>query len=164
MICDLETGCVDEDQARAIELLRGASELEGHRPPRSLLRTARRAFARHAREVRASLEAARIAGDALHPNLPQCRIAAWLSRACRSRKVRLSRGDRAAVDRLLDRLARRFTAAAERALAEVFDDLPDRPDPTWLAGLEERIESMESEEVTKVDLREIATALLLPAD
>jgi hypothetical protein len=162
MSCDLETGCVVEHQADVIATFREAGQMKPYEASKNTIEVARRSFARYAREVLTRLELARIAGDALTPGLPQCRIAAWLGRARRSNSQRLSREERAAVDRLLARLARRFTVAGERALSRIANDLPDGLDAPWLASLEHHIRDIESESGDSSRLRELGTLLQSP--
>ncbi|UCC72207.1 MAG: DEAD/DEAH box helicase [Gemmatimonadota bacterium] len=163
LICDVETGRVTEDQVTALELLRSARNLEGREPPEPLLAGARRACARYARGVTAQLEAARIAGDALSPSLPQCRIAAWLSRCFLATAHSMTRDEHATTDRVLDRLARRFTVAGERELARMAGDLPDRPSPGLLKRLDELLDALISNDSGPGNIKEVATLLVTPA-
>ncbi len=149
-----------EDQASALANFRRVSESEPTLPTAGRIEVTRAAFARYARGVAARIEAARIAGDALSPGLPQCRIAAWLSRALRARALRLTPEERRRIDRLHSRLARRFTVAAERALAELVGELPDEFDPSFLASLEDALESHEADRWAPIRLREIALLIV----
>jgi superfamily II DNA/RNA helicase len=162
LTCDLETGCVVEDQSEALEVFRAAKTRTAQRSSRRLLTTARRAFARYVDTVVARLEAARLAGDALRPNLPQCRIAAWLSQNYRADSHRLGDEDKATIDRLLSSLALRFTAAHERTLSEFAERLPNGLDRRLLEDLEVVLRSFENHGARKFVAREVATLLLLP--
>jgi hypothetical protein len=161
MTCSLDSGCVIEDQAAALAIFRAGADLPPGDPDARTVECARRAFARHAGGVITQLEAARIAGDALSPGLPQCRIAAWLSRRYQS-ALRISRRERAAIDRLLERLARRFSLAGERALAAVADALPPQPDGRWLDRFEAQLEEIDERGNAMLELREIAVLVVLP--
>ena len=167
MTCDLDTGGIAEDQAGAVAAFRRS--LASTAPIAAVERkavgrwvqSARRAFSRYARGVLARVEAARIAGDALSPNLPQCRIAAWLSRNFESAATRHSRDQRVMIDALLERLAQRFTLAAERSLAGLVAELPDRPTPEVLGALAEMLGSFESDGSGPARLQEVGMLLLL---
>jgi superfamily II DNA or RNA helicase len=163
MVYDAETGCVAEDQASAVAALRRATVMPPAETPGEPIAKARRTFFRHAQSARVRWEAARIAGDALHPNLPQCRIAAWLNQGFTTTRHRLSRRQRTAMDRLLECLARRFTAAGERSLAALFEALPDRPSPAVLDRLEGELQALEPGAGDRIDLVEVATLILVPA-
>jgi len=161
LVCDLDSGCVIEDQAAAIETLRGARTGPFKQPPTRPLMKARRACEGYARSVLASLEAARIAGDSLNPHLPQCRIAAWLSRSLQSSIHRLKPEQRAAIDQLLDRLAHRFTAAGERKLVKLLEELPPSFDPDFLNRIEDHLRPCEPETPESATLEEVATLLII---
>ncbi|HSG82700.1 MAG TPA: hypothetical protein VLC48_10640, partial [Gemmatimonadota bacterium] len=161
LVYDPETGCVAEDQAGAIAALRYAAVLPEQEAPTALIDNARRACFHYARSAIARLEAARIAGDALHPNLPQCRIAAWINQGFTATRDRLSRHERAALDRLLQRLACRFTVSAERSLAAVLQRLPDRPDLDSLDLIDKQLRALEPGGGDRVDLSEVALLVLL---
>jgi len=163
LLCDVASGCVVEDQAAALEVLRDCPSREGVRPPERVLEVARRACARYARGVLAHLQAAQFAGDALSPSLPQCRIAAWLSRHFEATAHRLTPEERALTDRLFDRLAQRFTVACERSLAKLRSELPERPDPAALTRLDELLRNLDSKNPGPSELREVAVLLVLPA-
>jgi superfamily II DNA or RNA helicase len=162
LICDVESGCVAEDQVGALELFRGARALRRRRPPEHLMASARRACARYAHGLVARLEAARIAGDALNPSLPQCRIAAWLSRSFQATAHRLTSEEKANIDDLLDRLGHRFTVGGERSLAEAAAELPAHPTPSFLARLDGLLRTLASDRAGPRGASEVATLLLLP--
>jgi superfamily II DNA or RNA helicase len=162
LICDVETGCVADDQVAALELFRDARALRRRKPPEHLLASARRACGRYARGLVARLEAARIAGDALSPNLPQCRIAAWLSRSLQATAHRLTSEERRRIDDLLDRLGRRFTVGGERSLAAAAAELPAQPTPGYLSRLDDLLRTLAPDETGSGGLDEVATLLLLP--
>lgn len=111
------------------------------------------------------LQASRIAGDELTPNLPQCRIAAWLTREFKAAEHRLDAIERTRIDGLLERLARRFTLAGERALARIANELPQRPETAFLSQLESALSPLEPESFAPPIARDVATLLLstLPA-
>jgi hypothetical protein len=163
LLCDVASGCVVEDQAGALEALRDCQSREAVCPPERVLEVARRACARYARGVLARLQATQFAGDALSPSLPQCRIAAWLSRHFEATAHRLTPEERALSDRLLDRLAQRFTVACERSLAQLASELPERPDPAALKRLDDLLRHLDSETPGPSELREVALLLVLPA-
>ncbi len=160
--CDLETGCVVEDQVAVLEAFRSALNRPTRKSSKRQMASARRALARHVGTVVARLEAARLAGDALRPSLPQCRIAAWLSRNLRATSHRLPIEEKESIDRLLSRLGFRFTAAHERTLSEFAERLPDNLDRTWLSDLDRTLRSFEREPLHRTVAREVATLLLLP--
>jgi len=162
LTCDVETGCVVDDQVGALQLLRDARALRRRNPPERLLASARRACARYARGVVARLEAARIAGDALSPGLPQCRIAAWLSRSFEARAHRLTSGERRSIDDLLDRLGQRFTVTGERSLAAAAAELPPHPNPRFLSRLDGLLRALVTDPSGSYRADEVATLLLLP--
>jgi hypothetical protein len=164
LMCDPKTGCVVEDPAAAIEALRKASTMspspiEQHE---STVIRARQACARYVRGVTTRLEAARIAGDALRPGLPQCRIATWLGHALRSKRHRPGPETRALIDRILDKLAKRFTAADERALSEVVATLPTHPSSEFLGELERRLLDMNRDGPAATVIREVGLLLFVP--
>ncbi len=161
LVCDLENGCVVEDQATALEMLRDASAWKTRKVGKRVLDNARRACERYARSVLARLEATRIAGDALSPSLPQCRIAAWLSRGLQTGAHRLTHEQRKTIDGLLDRLARRFTLAGERALAVLAQELPQRLDMAVVNRLNDRLRGFESESRGSATLKEVATLIMV---
>ena len=161
LVCDLDSGCVVEDQAAAIETLRSACTSPVKQPPKGPLAKTRRACERYARSIVASLEAARIAGDALNPSLPQCRIAAWLSRSLQASIHRLRPEQRAAIDHLLDRLAHRFTVASERRLVQLLEELPESFDPDFLHRIEDHLRPCEPETREPATLEEVATLLII---
>jgi superfamily II DNA or RNA helicase len=160
LVCDIETGCVTEDQVAALDSFRSARAQRQHKPPQELLARARRACARYARDLVARLEAARIAGDALSPSLPQCRIAAWLSRSFQTTAHRLTPDEKVKIDDLLDRLGHRFTVADERSLAAAAAELPTQPTPSFLARLDGLLRSLASHQRERAS--EVVTLLLLP--
>jgi superfamily II DNA or RNA helicase len=160
LVCDVETGCVAEDQVAALDLLRDARTLRRRKPPQHVLARARRACARYAHNLVARLEAARIAGDALNPSLPQCRIAAWLTRSFQATAHRLTSEEKAKIDELLDRLGRRFTVGDERSLAAAAAELPAYPTPGFLARLDVLLRTLASNQAERTS--EVATLLLLP--
>jgi hypothetical protein len=162
LTCDVETGCVVDDQVAALQLLRDARALRRRNPPQHLLASARRACARYAQGLVARLEAARIAGDALSPGLPQCRIAAWLSRSFRARAHRLTSQERRSIDDLLDRLGQRFTVAAERSLAAAAAELPPHPTASFLLQLDGLLRTLVTDPSGSQRADEVATLLLLP--
>ncbi len=130
--------------------------------PPSLINSVRGAFRRYVEGAIDHLEATQIAGDAISPNLPQCRIAAWLSRYFQATGPRLPTAERVRIDDLLTRLSRRFTKATERVLWDLLDELPDRPDPDSLEHLEGLLRAPRSETQTEIAVREVGTLLLLP--
>jgi superfamily II DNA or RNA helicase len=162
LVCDVETGCVADDQVAALELFRHARVLRRRKQPEHLLASARRACARYAHGLVARLEAARIAGDALSPNLPQCRIAAWLSRSFQATAQRLTSEERRHIDDLLDRLGRRFTVGGERSLAAAAAELPAQPTPGYLSRLDDLLRTLAPDETGSGNADEVATLLLLP--
>ncbi|MGD8867097.1 MAG: hypothetical protein PVI01_05695, partial [Gemmatimonadales bacterium] len=117
---------------------------------------------RYVARVMARLEAARIAGDALRPGLPQCRIAAWLGQSLQSKSHHLGPETRSRSDDLLGRLARRYTAAGERALSRIADHLPAHPTPAFLDKLEQRLLELAPNEPSPPKAREIGLLLLVP--
>jgi hypothetical protein len=127
-----------------------------------LLASARRACARYAHGLAARLEACRIAGDALSPSLPQCRIAAWLSRSFQANAHRLTSEEKAKIDDLLDRLGQRFTVAGERSLAAAAAELPAHPTPSFFARLDSLLRTLASDHAGSRGADEVATLLLLP--
>jgi hypothetical protein len=153
---------VVDDQVAALQLLRDARALRRRNPPQHLLASARRACARYAQGLVARLEAARIAGDALSPGLPQCRIAAWLSRSFRARAHRLTSQERRSIDDLLDRLGQRFTVAAERSLAAAAAELPPHPTASFLLQLDGLLRTLVTDPSGSQRADEVATLLLLP--
>ena len=161
LLYDAASQSVTEDQALALEALRNAREHRGGAPHAGMIEAARRAFCRYARGVAARLVAGRLAGDALSPSLPQSRIAARLSRAYQTAGYRLKPEQRATVDRLLDRLAHRFTAQDERSLAELAATLPEDLDERALTTLEERLRPLDPVGDESITLREVATLLLV---
>lgn len=160
LVCDIETGCVAEDQVAALESFRSARARRRHKPPKQLLARARRACARYAGNLVVRLEAARIAGDALNPSLPQCRIAAWLSRSFQATAHQLTSDEKAKIDDLFDRLGHRFSVADERSLAAAAAELPTHPTPGFLARLDGLLRSLASNPRERAS--EVATLLLLP--
>jgi superfamily II DNA or RNA helicase len=162
LICDVETGCVAEDQVAALELFRDARARRRRKPPEHLLASARRTCARYAHGLVARLEAARIAGDALSPSLPQCRIAAWLSRSFQATAHRLTSEEKANIDDLLDRLGHRFTIGGERSLAAAAAELPAHPTPSFLSRLDRLLLTLSSDRAGSRGTDEVATLLLLP--
>jgi superfamily II DNA or RNA helicase len=162
LVCDIETGCVAEDQVAALESFRNARALRQRRSPDHLLASARRACARYAHGLAARLEACRIAGDALSPSLPQCRIAAWLSRSFQANAHRLTSEEKAKIDDLLDRLGQRFTVAGERSLAAAAAELPAHPTPSFFARLDSLLRTLASDHAGSRGADEVATLLLLP--
>jgi superfamily II DNA or RNA helicase len=161
LVCDVENGCVLEDQVTALKMFRSGRGLATLTSAQPMVASARRACQRHARGVLAHLEAARIAGDALSPSLPQCRIAAWLSRSFLATAHRLKLEERALIDHLLDRLGNRFTVAGERSLAALAGDLPGYPDPDFLKGLDDLLKRLMAEDRGPPVLHEIATLLVV---
>ncbi len=159
LVYDRDTGCVVEDQSSALAAFRQALESELSAPSDEMIEAARQPCARYARGVAAQVEAARIAGDSLSPGLPQCRIAAWLSRVYLASAPRLTPDERRAIDRLHSRLARRFTAAAERSLAELAGELPDGLDSRFLSKLEETLGRLDADRRAPIRLREVALLL-----
>ncbi|MGD2215438.1 MAG: DEAD/DEAH box helicase [Gemmatimonadales bacterium] len=162
LICDVETGCVTEDQVAALDLFRSARAQGRLEPPHHILTTARRACARYADNLIARLEAARIAGDALSPSLPQCRIAAWLTRYFQANAHRLASVEKAKVDDLLDRLGHRFTVGDERSLAALAAELPAHPTAGFLARLDRLLRGLATNRSGPRRAGEVATLLLLP--
>ena len=162
LVCDLDTECVTEDQAAAMGTLRRAGAQQASRAVNdSMLHKARRACERYARGVQARLEATRIAGDALSPGLPQCRIAAWLSQSLREPGHRLGAHTRTTIDGLLARLARRYTVAAERMIGQLADRLPETVDPAALRRIDEALSACESNTESPTRLHEIAILLVV---
>jgi hypothetical protein len=130
--------------------------------PDRVLTAARAACARHAEKVLARFDAARLAGDALRPGLPQCRIAAWLSRGLQSKVHRPASDVRASIDQLLERLARRFTAAGERELARIASQLPKYPDSVFIERLLEMLHAMDRTGDERAEVREVGLLLIVP--
>ncbi len=160
---DPTTRCIVEDQAAAIQAFRKAARcasVSAARPDE--LARARQAAARYAREVVAQLEAARIAGDSLHPGLPQCRIASWLAREFEKSAYRLKEHDRAQIDELLDGLARRFTAESERTLARFASELPERLETAFLEDLSAFLAPLATEDSGPATAHEGATLFVIP--
>lgn len=164
LVCDPDSGCVVEDAAAAIEALRRAATEPTTQTDRleSTVISARRVCGRYARAVARRLEAARIAGDALRPGLPQCRIASWLSHALQSKSHRLGAETRSVIDRVLERLARRFTAAGERGLSEIAAGLPAYPTSDFLNDLEQYLLDMDPRDSSSTEIREVGLLLLVP--
>jgi hypothetical protein len=165
LVCDPESGCVVEDQGTAIDVLRTASAGSAKRldtVPDRTLTAARVACARYAEKTLARFDAARIAGDALRPGLPQCRIAAWLSRGLQSKTHRPASEVRASIDQLLDRLARRFTAAGEWELARIASQLPKYPDSAFVEGLLEMLHTIDRTGEERAEVREVGLLLIVP--
>ncbi len=162
MSYDLDSGSVAEDQSGVVSALQAARSMTPCEASKATKAIARRAFTAYAQGVLARLQAARIAGDALSPNLPQCRIAAWLRRGYDSRPGHLTRDQRATADRLLVRLSRRFTIAGERQLAEFAARLPELPDDDWLNALGHQLATLETAGSGRVGLREVGILLILP--
>ena len=162
LVCDLDTGCVIEDQTTAMGMLRRA---RAHRSTKkengSTLQAARRACERYARSVQSRLEATRIAGDALSPGLPQCRIAAWLSQSLREPSHRLGAHTRVTIDGLLARLARRYTVAAERMIAQLADGLPETVDLATIRAIDKLLSACPSSTERPTRLHEIAILLVV---
>jgi superfamily II DNA or RNA helicase len=162
LVCDLDTGCVTEDQNTVLATLRRARTLAStSEEDNGNLRAARTLCDRYATSVKARLEATRIAGDALNPHLPQCRIAAWLSQALRQPHRRLGAGARSTIDDLLSRLARRYTVAAERTIAQLADRLPEAVDPTTIEEIDRLLSACPSGSDRPTQLREIAILLVV---
>ena len=162
LVCDLDTGCVIEDQAAAMGTLRRASaQTSTKKENGSTLRAARRACERYARSVQARLEATRIAGDALSPGLPQCRIAAWLSQSLREPGHRFGAHTRMTIDGLLARLARRYTIAAERMIAQLADRLPETVDLATIREIDKLLSACPSSTECPTRLEEIAILLVV---
>jgi hypothetical protein len=153
---------VAEDQVAALELFRNARALRRRKPPQHVLASARRACTRFAHNLVARLEAAHIAGDALSPSLPQCRIAAWLSRSFQATAHRLTPEQKVNIDDLLDRLGHRFTVGDERSLAAAAAELPAHPTPSFLARLDRLLRTLASNRKGPRGANEVATLLLLP--
>jgi superfamily II DNA or RNA helicase len=165
LVCDPESGCVVEDQGAAIDVLRTArtgSALRLDDVPDRALSAARVACARYAEKTLARFDAARIAGDALRPGLPQCRIAAWLSRGLQSKTHRPTPDVRTLIDQLLDMLARRFTAAGEWELARIASELPEFPDSAFIKRLIEMLQTMDRTSEERADVREVGLLLIVP--
>jgi superfamily II DNA or RNA helicase len=164
LVCDPKSGCVVEDAAAAIEALRKVSTESPTRIDRfdSTVISARQACARYARGVAERLEAARIAGDALRPGLPQCRISSWLGHALQSKRHRPGPEARSLIDRVLEKLSRRFTAADERALAQVVARLPTHPSLDFLIDLERRLLDMEPDDSGSTKIEEVGLLLFVP--
>ena len=169
-VYDPETRCVTEDSLAAVQGFRlaiepgaaASAQPDGAtaRDTGALIREARLAFARFAQAELARIEAARIAGDQLIPSLPQCRIAAWLARILEREELRLDYDTRRRIDRLATGLARRFTAQDERALSTLAGDLPDQPDHSTLARLEQIIEANERERTAPGSAEEVGALLV----
>lgn len=162
LVCDLSSGRVFEDQARALYLLRSARTGAEAVPSENLLGTARRLLATEARSVYTGLLARRVAGERLSPSLPQCRIAAWLSRGYEESALSLPAERRVEIDRLLDRLGARFTRAVEGELARIADDLPPGLDRGTIGSLEELLAGLAPPDRAPLRLTEIATLILMP--
>ncbi len=161
LVYDHVTGSVVEDQPTALAEFRCALNNEPLPAPDALLVSARQACARYARSVAACLEAARIAGDALSPGLPQCRLAAWLSRHLQVSAHRMTPEERVRIDQLHERLAYRFTAAGERALAGLAKDLQPHLEPGFLHRLHEILQSLEPATWTALEPSEVAVLLIV---
>ncbi len=161
LVYDHANGCVVADQATALAAFRSALNNEPLPAAEALLVSARHACARYARSVAARLEAARIAGDALSPGLPQCRIAAWLSRQLEASAHRMTPEERGRIDQLHERLAYRFTAAGERALAGLAKDLQPHLEPGFLHRLHEILQSLEPATWTALEPSEVAVLLIV---
>ncbi len=153
-----------EDQAGALELWRGARELVQREPPIESLHRARRLCARYVRSILQRIEVSRLAGDALSPNLPQSRIAAWLSRTFRTAAHRLTNDERQRIEDLLDRLTRRYTLATERALSALADALPQEPEPACVDRLADELHALKSVGPAALEPKEVAVLLTLPAE
>lgn len=165
LVCDPKSGCVVEDSAAAIEALRAVSATSKTAPIGDLessVRSARRVCHRYVAGVMARLEAARIAGDALRPGLPQCRIAAWLGQSLQSKGHHPGPEIRSRSDQLLEKLARRYTAAGERALFRIADRLPAHPTPAFLDELERHLLELDPHQPSPPKAREIGLLLLVP--
>ncbi len=165
LVYDGGTGCVVEDQLTTLRGFKEAAPLPREHSGTEELARARRAFARYVHAEMTRLQASRIAGDELTPNLPQCRIAAWLTREFKAAEHRLDAIERTRIDGLLERLARRFTLAGERALARIANELPQRPETAFLSQLESALSPLEPESFAPPIARDVATLLLstLPA-
>ena len=162
LVCDLDTGWVTEDQATATDTLRRAgTRRPGGAEHNGTLQAARRACERYASSACARLEAARIAGDALSPSLPQCRIAAWLTRTFRESGPSLGAPTRAKIDALLTRLARRYTLAAERSIAELAEGLPETFDSATIGKIDKLLSACPVKADRPTRLREIAILLVI---
>ncbi len=162
LVCDLDTGSVVEDQAAALDALRRAATLRsGEAAHASTLSNARRICDRYAKSVQARLDASRMAGDSLSPSLPQCRIAAWLSKSLRESGHRLGAQARTQLDGLSTRLAHRYTVAAERSMAQIADRLPEAFDRVILHEVEALLSSSEPRASTPSHLQEIAILLVV---
>ncbi|UCF21067.1 MAG: DEAD/DEAH box helicase family protein [Gemmatimonadota bacterium] len=155
---------VSEDALTAIDALRRSAAREVRPVPLDLAAEARRAFQSYANAVLARLETACIAGDALNPSLPQCRIAAWLARYLEGQAPRMTREQRAHIDRLLDRLSQRFTLASERDLTRLAANLPPRPDAGALAQVERLLESFNRDTNGPAKTDEVGTLLVCGRD
>jgi len=160
LIYDHETGHVVEDQSTALQELRRARDTGPAQRDDRLLAATRRGCLRYARSVVARLQAARIAGDALGPALPQSRIAAWLSRYYASAEDRLNAVQRERLDDLLDRIGRRFTLATERALAGVAQSLPERATPADVDRVTRAIAELADSEEEPIRAHEVALLLV----
>ncbi len=163
LIHDLESDTVIEDQGTALKLLRSHREAEPRPVPRALVRQTRSACARHADAVLARLEVARIAGDSLHPALPQCRIAARLARWVEANLHRLPPDQRHRIDSLLTQLGQRFALPTERRLMQLAGDLPAELSEETLHALENALGPTEGVGATVSAVEEIGTLLILPA-
>lgn len=162
LTCDPRTGYVTEDQAGALTAFREAIGLPAAAVDDRAVNVVRRSCARYVRLVAAQLQAARIAGDALRPGLPQCRIAAWLSRHYESASDRLTADQRRLIDRLVDGLACRFTMAVERDLMEVADRLPERATWKTMERLAAQLEPIIESRNAPVEMQEIGVLVLAP--
>ncbi len=165
LVCDPESGCVAEDQGAAIDVLKSASAGSAIRLDSVTDRTltaARVACARYAEKTLARFDAARIAGDALRPGLPQCRIAAWLGRSLQSKTHRPAPHLRTLIDQLHEKLARRFTAAGEWELARIASQLPESPDSAFINGLIEKLHTMDRTDEERAEVREVGLLLIVP--
>lgn len=137
-------GRVVEDPDSAVRVLRSCRPATRTVPDPGLIRPIRAAFRDYARGLARRIEATHVAGDALRPHLPQYRLAAWLARGLRSRIDRTRLEAAVELDTLLDRLARRYTAAAERALSELLERRPVRPEPEFLIQLDRTLRRLRS--------------------
>ncbi len=164
LVYHYSTRCVTEDALTAITAFRGSVNRKRRRAPRHLVADVRQAFQSYAHAVLARLEAARIAGDALNPSLPQCRIAAWLARHLEGHAPRLTRDQRAEIDRLLDRLSQRFTLASERELTHLAATLPQEPDAGAIAQLERTLCQLDRDTNDTAKADEVGTLLLCGRD
>ena len=162
LTCDLRTGYVEEDQASALTAFRAAIEQPMAGIDDRAISAVRRSCARYAQMAAARFQAARIAGDALRPGLPQCQIAAWLSRYYESAIDRLTTDQRALVDRLLDGLACRFTMAVERDLMSMADRLEEHASWQATERLAAQLEPILESRNAPVSAREVGVLILLP--